>query len=78
MSVSVCVFVSVCSCLSVIISLELHVRSLPIFMHVAYSCGSVILWWRNDKLCISGSMDDVIFAHKQKLWLLEIAARLRQ
>jgi len=40
MSVSLCV--SVC-CLSVVISLELHVRSSPIFVHVTYGRGPVIL-----------------------------------
>jgi len=83
MSVSVCVFVSlslcVYVCLTVIIFSELHVRSLPIFfIHVSYSRGSIILWRCTDMLCISDSMDDVIFAQKQKLTLLEIAARLRQ
>jgi len=37
-------------CLSAIIYLEL--QSSPIFKHVAvaYSCGSVLLWWRCDTL----------------------------
>ena len=33
------------------------------FLHVTYSRGSVRLWRRRDMLCISGFMDDVIFAH---------------
>ena len=57
--------VSVCVCLSVIISPELHVRSLPnFFVHVVYGRGSVFLWWHGDKLHISGFVDDVISAHK--------------
>jgi len=45
--VSVCVFV----CLSAIISLELHDRSLPnFFVHVSYGRGSVRLWRRSDTL----------------------------
>jgi len=62
MSVSLCV--SVC-CLSAVISLELHVRSSPIFVHVTYGRGPVILCRHSDMLCISGFMNDVMFAHKQ-------------
>jgi len=73
MSVSVCVSV----CLSAIISSELHVQSCnQFFVHDNYGRGSVLVWWCSDVLCISGSMDDVIFAHKLKL--LNIAAWLRQ
>jgi len=45
-------------------------------MHVFYVPGSVLFWWRNDMLPISGFVDDVIFAHK--LRLLDVAARLKQ
>ena len=52
----------------------------PIFTnflaHITYSRGSVLLWRRSNMLRISGSMDDVIFAHK--LRLLEVTAMLRQ
>ena len=73
MSVSVCL--SVCVCLSAIMSAQLHVRSSPdFFAHVTYGRGSVLLWRRT--LCTSGFMDDVIFA--QKLRLLDVAASLRQ
>ena len=41
MSVSVCL--CVCVCLSAIISSELHVRSSPIFVHVTYGRGLVLL-----------------------------------
>ena len=72
MSVSVCLSI----CLSASISLELHVRSSPIFALVTYGRGSVLLWRRSDTLYISGFMDDVIFAHKPKL--LDVAAQLKR
>ena len=43
---------------------------------VSYGRGSVLLWWRSDRLRISGFMDDAIFAHM--LRLLDVAGRLRQ
>ena len=63
-------------CLSTIISFELHIRSLPYFVHASYGRGSVLHWWRSDTLRNFGFADDVIFAHK--LRLLDVAARLRQ
>ena len=65
---SIVMSVSVCLCLSV----RDHIfgttcRSSPIFVHVTYGHGSVLLWWRNDTLCTSGFMDDVIFALKPSL-----------
>jgi len=45
-----------------------------IFVHVTYVRGSVLLWRRGDKLCTSGFMDDVIFAHNRRL--LDVAAQL--
>ena len=75
MSVSVCL--SVCVCLSAVISSELHVRPLPIFFaHVTYGRGSVLLWRCSDMLCTSGFTDDVIFAHNPML--LDIAAQLQR
>jgi len=74
MSVSVCL--SLCVCLSAIISSERHVRSSPIFKRVTCGRGSVLLWRRSDMLRISGFIGDVIFAHK--LRLLDVAARLGQ
>jgi len=68
--------VCVCVCLSAIISSELHVRSSPIFVHVTYGRGSVLVWRRNDMLHISRFMDDVIFSHKPML--LDVAAQLRR
>jgi len=62
LSVCLCACVYVCVCLSAIISSELHVRSLHIFVHAIYGRGSVLPWRRSDTLCISGFMDDVIFA----------------
>ena len=58
LSVRVCV--SVCACLSATISLELHVQCSPIFVHVTYGRGSVLLWRLSDKIRISGFVDDVI------------------
>jgi len=48
----------------------------PIFVHDTYGRGSVLLWRRNDRLCTSGFMDDVIFAHKPRL--LDVAAKLKR
>jgi len=76
MSVSVCLSLCVCVCLSAIISPELHVRSSPVFVHVIYGRGSVLLWRRSDTLCTSGFMDDVIFAHKPRL--MYVAAQLKR
>ena len=76
-SVSVCLSVYVCVCLSAIISSELHDRSSPnFFVLVTYVSGSVLIRRRSDTLCTSGFMDDVIFAHKPKL--LDVAAQLRR
>ena len=51
----------------------------PIFTeflaHATYGRGSVLFWRRNDTLCISGFMDDVILAHKPRL--LDVAAQLK-
>jgi len=69
--------VSVCVCLSAIISSELHVRSSLNF----YAC-FVWLWLgpplaaRSDIFRISGFVYDVVFAHKMRL--LDVAARLSQ
>ena len=73
LSVCLCVF-CMCVCLSTIISLELLVRFLPIFVHATYGRGSVLGWRRSDTLCTSGFMDDVILAHKPRQ--LNVAAQL--
>ena len=57
----VCLSVCLSVCLPVSISPELHVRSSPIFVHVAYVRGSVLLWRHCDMLCTSGFTDDVMF-----------------
>jgi len=57
--------VSVCLCVC------LSVRD-----HVACGRGSVVFWRRNDTLCTSGFMDDVMFAHKPRL--LDVAAQLKR
>jgi len=69
----VCVSVCACVCLSTVISTELHVQYSPKFVH---GRGSVFLWRRSDTLCTSGSMHDVIFAHKPRL--LNVAAQLKR
>ena len=74
MSVSVCLSVCLCVCPQpAIISSELHVRSSLFFVRVAYGCGSVLPRGRSDMLRISGFIDDVIFAHKLRLF--DVAAR---
>jgi len=60
----VCLSVCVSMCLSTIISFELHIRSLPYFVHASYGRGSVLHWWRSDTLRNFGFVDDAIFAHK--------------
>jgi len=74
MTVSVCLGVGVCLSLAYLrnYTSDLH----QIFVHVTHARHSVLLRQRNDTLCISGFMDDVMFAHK--LRLLDVAARLRQ
>jgi len=69
----VCLCVRVCQ--STIISSDLHVQSLPVSVHVTYGRGSVLLWRRNDMLCTSGFMDNIIFAQKPRL--LDVAAQLK-
>ena len=46
-----------------------------ISVHVICGCGSVLLWPRRDKLCISSFMDDVILAPKPRQ--LIVAAQLK-
>jgi len=72
MSVSVCLSV----CLSAIISAERYVLSSPIFVHVIYGRGSVLLWRRSNMLCTSGFTDDVMFAQKARL--LDVIAQLNR
>ena len=73
MSVSVCLSLCVCvyicprSCLR---------DSTSDLNHVTHGCGSVLLWRRSNKLCTSGFMDDVIFAHKPTL--VDVAAQLKR
>ena len=68
----VCVCLCVCLCLSV----REHIFRRPIFsqffVHATYGRG----WWRRDKLCASGFMDDVKLAHKPTL--LDVAAQLQR
>jgi len=70
--------VSVCVCLSVRDDIFGTARPIftKFFMRVTYGRGSVLLWWRSDRLRISGFTDDVIFAHKPRL--LDVAAQLKR
>jgi len=45
-------------------------------VRVTYYHGSVVLYHRSDKLCISGCMDDVIFARKPRL--LDVTGQLKR
>jgi len=73
MSVSVCVRVCVCVCR------RSYLRNCTsdfhhfFFLRVTYGRGSVLPWRRTDTLCISGFMDDVIFARR-----LDVAAQLKR
>jgi len=70
MSVSVCV----CVCLSV--RNHIFVTTRPIFtksfLHVTCGRGSVLFRRRSAELCISGVVDDVMFAHKPRLLNLAV------
>ena len=76
------IMMSVSVCVSVFVSPRSYLwnytsnLAINFFVHDNYGRGSVLVWWCSDMLYISGSMDDVIFAHKLKL--LNIAAWLRQ
>jgi len=48
--------------LSARVSQKPHGRTSLIFVHVARGRGSVLLWWRCDKLCTSGFVNDVTFS----------------
>ena len=50
----------------VTVTLSIHVRPLPFFVHVTYVRGSVLRWRHRYKLRTSGFMDDVIHAHKPR------------
>jgi len=66
-----CLSVSLSLCVCPWGCLQLHVRSsffTKIFVHVAYGRGSVLLCQCCDTLCISGFMDDVIFAHNGHMY----------
>ena len=81
--VCVCVCVRACvracmrACVRACVSVHGHIFvTTNFFVHVTYGRGSVLLWQPTDTLCISGLMDDVIFAHK--LRLLDVTVRLKQ
>ena len=70
---------SVCRCVCVFVrSPRSYLRNYTsdlhyFFVRVAYGCGSVLPRGRSDMLRISGFIDDVIFAHKLRLF--DVAAR---
>jgi len=66
------VCVSVCVCLFAIISSELHGRSSPNVLCMLPMAVARSFCRRSDRLCTSGFMNDVIFAHKPRL--LDVAA----
>ena len=70
---------SVSVCLSVFFSLRSYLRNYTSDVHqflcVLLGRGSVFIWRRNDMLCTSGFMDDVMFA--QKPMLLDVAAHVK-
>jgi len=49
--------------LSIRITRKPHCQNSPIFIHVACGRGSVLLWRRCDRLCISGFVNDVVFSY---------------
>jgi len=64
-------------CLSMIISSELQIQFSPtcVCVCVTYGHGLVLLWWHSDTFCISGFMNDVIFANKPRL--LDVTTQLK-
>jgi len=72
----VCLSVCLCVCLSVRDHIFGTSDLRQIFVHVTCGPASVILWRRNDTLCTSGFMDDVMFSHKPRL--LDVAAQLKR
>ena len=68
---------------SVCVSVHDHIfrTAHPIFTNfcvcvcVTYGHGLVLLWWHSDTFCISGFMNDVIFANKPRL--LDVTTQLK-
>ena len=79
--ISVSLSLCVCVCVCVFVCPRLYLRNYisdlhQFFVHVTAGRGSVLLWRHSDTLCISGFMNDVIFAHKPRL--LDVAAQLKR
>jgi len=68
----------VCVCLSVRDHIFGTTRPIftNFFWHVAYGCGSILIWRHSDTLCTSSFIDGVIFAPKPRL--LDITAQLKR
>jgi len=67
---SVSVFLSVC--LSVCLPVLMHIKETispnftKFYLHVAYGCGSVLLWWNHNRLqagCPPSFVDDIMFCY---------------
>jgi len=56
--------VFVCFCVSTHISGTSRSNFTDFYVHVASSCGSVLLWRSCDTLCTSGLVDNVMFSNK--------------
>ena len=69
-------------CMSVSVCVHDHISGTTrptftkLFVHFTYGRGSARLWRRSDMLCISGFMDNVVFAHKPRS--LDVAAQLKR
>jgi len=73
--------VSVCLSVCVFVCPRSHLRNFTsdlhqISAHVTYGRGSVLIWRRDDTLCTSGFMDDIIFAYNPRL--LDVPAQLKR
>jgi len=69
MSMSVCLSLSVYVCVCVFVCPRSYLRNYTSdlhqnFVHVTCDRGSILFWRRSDTLCISGFVDDVMFAYK--------------
>ena len=53
-----CVCLSVCLSGCSLVYLK-NSQTSPIFVHVVYGHGSVLVWWSCNTLCTSGFVDDV-------------------
>ena len=80
MSVSVCLSVCVSDCVCLSVRDRIFGTACPIFTkflaRVTHGRGWDLIWRRNDTLCTSVFMADVILSHKPRL--LDVAAQLKR